>query len=71
MKTDRKTTIIAASTLAAGLLLGWLIFGGADGSSADDNSQEVAVESETTWTCSMHPQIRQEEPGDCPLCGWT
>jgi membrane fusion protein, copper/silver efflux system len=69
MKTDRKTTIIAASTLAAGLLLGWLIFGDADGSSADDNSQEVAVESETTWTCSMHPQIRQDEPGDCPLCG--
>ncbi len=69
MKTNRKTTIIAAFTLAAGLLLGWLIFGGADSSSADDNSQEVAVESETTWTCSMHPQIRQEEPGDCPLCG--
>ncbi len=69
MKTNRKTTIIAASTLAAGLLLGWLIFGGAYSSSSDDNSQEVAVESETTWTCSMHPQIRQEEQGDCPLCG--
>ena len=21
------------------------------------------------WTCSMHPQIRQSEPGQCPLCG--
>lgn len=21
------------------------------------------------WTCSMHPQIRQPEPGDCPICG--
>ncbi|WP_019037428.1 efflux RND transporter periplasmic adaptor subunit [Psychroflexus tropicus] len=21
------------------------------------------------WTCSMHPQIRNEEPGDCPICG--
>jgi Cu(I)/Ag(I) efflux system membrane fusion protein len=21
------------------------------------------------WTCSMHPQIRQPEPGQCPLCG--
>jgi Cu(I)/Ag(I) efflux system membrane fusion protein len=20
------------------------------------------------WTCSMHPQIRQNEPGKCPLC---
>lgn len=23
----------------------------------------------TTWTCSMHPQIRREEPGQCPICG--
>ena len=21
------------------------------------------------WTCSMHPQVRQEAPGVCPLCG--
>lgn len=21
------------------------------------------------WTCSMHPQIRQKEPGSCPICG--
>ncbi len=23
----------------------------------------------TEWTCSMHPQIRQPNPGSCPLCG--
>ena len=22
----------------------------------------------TIWTCSMHPQIRKDEPGLCPLC---
>ena len=21
------------------------------------------------WTCSMHPQVRQNKPGQCPLCG--
>ena len=21
------------------------------------------------WTCSMHPQIQTQEPGDCPICG--
>ncbi len=21
------------------------------------------------WTCSMHPQIRQNKPGQCPICG--
>jgi Cu2+-exporting ATPase len=23
----------------------------------------------TIYTCTMHPQIRQDHPGDCPLCG--
>ena len=22
-----------------------------------------------TWTCSMHPQIRLDHPGSCPICG--
>lgn len=22
----------------------------------------------TVWTCSMHPQIRQPQPGKCPIC---
>lgn len=25
--------------------------------------------SEAVYTCPMHPQIRQTEPGDCPICG--
>ena len=24
--------------------------------------------SDTVWTCSMHPQIRQPDPGLCPIC---
>src|SRR5579864_1188358 len=23
----------------------------------------------TIWTCPMHPQIRQPQPGSCPICG--
>src|SRR5450432_4172748 len=23
------------------------------------------------YTCSMHPQIREEKPGKCPICGMT
>jgi len=26
-------------------------------------------EGPSMWTCSMHPQIRQPNPGDCPICG--
>src|SRR5262245_32453220 len=25
--------------------------------------------SEGEWTCSMHPQVRQNRPGQCPICG--
>ncbi|MEX0980742.1 MAG: efflux RND transporter periplasmic adaptor subunit [Bacteroidales bacterium] len=69
MKTDKKTIIIIISTLAAGLLLGWLIFGGPESKTTDEHQHETEVLGETTWTCSMHPQIRQNEPGDCPICG--
>ena len=29
--------------------------------SADETKAEV-------WTCSMHPQIRMDKPGKCPIC---
>ncbi len=33
---------------------------------------EVApVASGTIYTCPMHPQIRQDHPGPCPICGMT
>ncbi len=70
MKTDRKTIIIVLSTLVIGVLLGWLIFGGAGNSAKDEQLAEHShVDEETIWTCSMHPQIRQNEPGACPICG--
>ena len=25
----------------------------------------------TIWTCPMHPQIRRNSPGQCPICGMT
>jgi P-type Cu+ transporter len=33
-----------------------------------DNSDSLAAEV-ATWTCPMHPQIRQAKPGRCPICG--
>lgn len=23
----------------------------------------------TTYTCPMHPEVQQNQPGDCPKCG--
>jgi Cu+-exporting ATPase len=30
---------------------------------------QKATAAETIWTCPMHPEIRRDEPGPCPLCG--
>lgn len=27
------------------------------------------AKTEQAWSCPMHPQVQQSEPGDCPLCG--
>ena len=58
--------------LLAGILIGWLLIGG----SGSDSQEELPTDHSamdhaegTTWTCSMHPQIQREEPGNCPICG--
>lgn len=63
------------SYLIIGILLGILLLSlfsgrGHDHNSAQTVSNDNGTSSQSTkWTCSMHPQIRQTEPGDCPLCG--
>ncbi|MBT8464925.1 MAG: copper-translocating P-type ATPase [Deltaproteobacteria bacterium] len=31
--------------------------------------QPVMPEARVEWTCPMHPEIVQDEPGNCPICG--
>ena len=66
MKTNK--ILIYLGLLAVGLLLGWLLFGGSSKEEADHSQNEV-TQTNQMWTCSMHPQIMQPEPGDCPICG--
>ena len=70
--------------LAAGILLGALVFSSSGNNSQTRNNQQTKAaaghdhsndtvasgqQQQTTWTCSMHPQVRQDEPGQCPICG--
>ncbi|MDR1746323.1 MAG: efflux RND transporter periplasmic adaptor subunit [Tannerella sp.] len=48
----------------AGIFVGKLIFGG-HSSTHEYTSEQAEAQ---VWTCSMHPQIRQDKPGKCPLC---
>lgn len=63
-----KKYTIYIGILAFGLLLGWFLFGGTSKEETEHNHDEV-VETNQMWTCSMHTQIMQPEPGDCPICG--
>src|SRR5690554_5057837 len=77
MTTNRKLQIFRnkyvkyALILLAGLFLGWLMFSGSsstnNGSMAEHHEHDHG-DDETVWTCSMHPQVRMDEPGLCPLC---
>jgi Cu(I)/Ag(I) efflux system membrane fusion protein len=60
--------------LVSGLFLGWLIFHppGTERTSETYNESheghDHSSDDPTTWTCSMHPQIKQDKPGQCPIC---
>jgi len=61
------------ATLVVGIVLvgvaqrvGWL------SATASDNSKTTTEASVATeYTCPMHPEIRQDAPGKCPICGMT
>lgn len=68
MKNLNKITIYTGlATLVIGFLLGWIFFSGTSESKSTDHQHEQSENA--VWTCSMHPQIRQFEPGQCPICG--
>lgn len=71
MKNSR-TVIYILLAILGGIAIGWLIKPQKDiAPSVGDHIHADDVtpkESEQIWTCSMHPQIRQSEPGVCPIC---
>ncbi|MBZ9652185.1 efflux RND transporter periplasmic adaptor subunit [Psychroflexus montanilacus] len=67
MKNKFKTYAIAGLILGLGIFLGATLFSSESNTEKHDHAHEQNDDS--VWTCSMHPQIRKDEPGDCPICG--
>ena len=67
-KRDIKISIILILT---GIFFGWLIFGRTSNIQHQSpvTTHQSPLTSHQLWTCSMHPQIKQDKPGQCPLCG--
>lgn len=67
-----KKTLTYLGILVLGILLGWLLFGRSGNSSTETLPENHSLSDHkpgTVWTCSMHPQIRSDKPGSCPICG--
>ena len=58
--------------VAAGIILGWLVFhhsapvNNTEGSTVEQSKKDKNANQ--IWTCAMHPQIRKDKPGKCPIC---
>lgn len=65
---------LVIAVLVVGILLGLIFSGSSDKHVVNSNNIEGheghnhESEDPTTWTCSMHPQIKQDKPGLCPIC---
>ena len=68
-----KKIIFNKYTLWAGLVLAGFILGGLIFHRSHEESpsqvQTTEENKNTIWTCAMHPQIRMDHPGNCPICG--
>lgn len=54
--------VLAPLLLAVGVV--WLLT-----RPTEPSTEEHAHEDGTYWTCTMHPQVVRDGPGDCPICG--
>jgi len=71
IKLNKREIGIMAIALVAGLIFGWLFFNGSGNTVIEDghNHELETGQEKTVWTCSMHPQIKKDEAGQCPICG--
>ncbi|WP_440881679.1 efflux RND transporter periplasmic adaptor subunit [Tenacibaculum sp. C7A-26P2] len=64
-----KKYLIYVGLVMLGLVLGKFFFSGSFDNTDTHNHNEEVMSTSEFWTCSMHPQVRQTELGDCPICG--
>ncbi|MBT8230770.1 MAG: efflux RND transporter periplasmic adaptor subunit [Bacteroidia bacterium] len=71
MKFEYKNIFLYLLFLVLGLVGGYILFGSNQNVTDTAEVEPASTENpdnESIWTCSMHPQIRQNEEGLCPIC---
>ncbi len=69
--------VLGGIILMIGLFLGWVIkpsmkqsiYSSNSVTATDANQPINKSANKQIYTCSMHPQIREDHPGKCPICG--
>lgn len=46
-----------------------LAFSACNNSTPKDSVVESATSAKEVYTCTMHPEVRSDKPGNCPKCG--
>lgn len=62
----KNTYLRTIMMILSGFILGWLAFH--QPAAVKGPEPTVTGKAGTIWTCAMHPQIRSDKPGLCPLC---
>ena len=58
--------IVFPLTLGLGILIGWISNSSTSPVFSEAHEHEI---SSSMYSCSMHPEVRQNQPGTCPICG--
>ena len=61
--------VIAAVAIWNPLGVSWLSGNDGAGHTEHEDHEMAGSSAETLYTCGMHPQVIQDEPGNCPICG--
>ena len=64
-------TVVLGVMVGAGGIAASGCKGSNEGKAGAENGGQAESKSEKTtqYTCSMHPEVVQNKPGDCPMCG--
>lgn len=46
-----------------------IAFNACNNSTPNSAAVESAAAKSEVYTCTMHPEVRSDKPGDCPRCG--
>jgi Cu(I)/Ag(I) efflux system membrane fusion protein len=61
-------TIRYSLFIIIGLFLGWIFFHSSSTKVVETRNHATEEKKGEIWTCAMHPQIRMDKPGKCPIC---